>query len=101
MVPKLDMSALTKSFLKKSKGKQARSIEVVALRSSNPLVNAPPIVPSSTSKVQSKKRKRSSFPNGVDVAQPFTSSGRSRDGRLLHCSRRETMERPPLEVFDL
>ena len=81
MASKLDRSVLANTLRRKSKGKQAWQVEVFALRSSDPLANAPLVVPSSTSKVQSKKRRRCSSPNGVDVAQPSTSDGKNRDGR--------------------
>ena len=97
MGPKLDRSALANALLRKSKGKQARPAEVVALQSSDSLVNAPPVAPSSIFEVQSKKGRRSSSTNGGDVAHPSTSGG----GRPSDHSQRRTVERLPLEVSNL
>ena len=93
MTSKLDKSAFTNALLKKFKGKQARSVEVVAPRSLDLSVNAFPITFSSIFKVKSKKRRRSSFSKGGDATQPFTSGG-SR-------SHRPTVERSPFKVSKL
>ena len=66
MVSKLDKSMFASALLRKNKGKQTQPYEVVS-KGSDPLVNAysttPSVVPSSTSKAQGWKRRRSISPS--------------------------------------
>ena len=61
-------------------------------------MNAHSVAPSSTSKLQTRKMRRSPSPSG-GVTQPSTSEGK--DGRSSNHSPRRVVERLPLEVSDL
>ena len=101
MAPKLDKSALANALLRRNKRKQICLSDIVS-KGLGPSVNAPPmapsVVPSSTSKAQGRKRRRSSSPSAL-VVQPSFFEGR--DGTPSNHSRRRTVERPSLELFDL